>query len=249
MEYRYVEGFYVEKLHIYCKITLQLDNKNDRTLKNILWKIRRLSSSGSCGTLFAVLLSYKQKRRVNMKVKSLTIALVVLYLVLGLFSVPSFAVPILHFTFDQPTGVVGPTDSIVVNATLTNDATSREAVTTPTAATISTGGFFPSYNFTWGPSGSNDLFTQFVGLNLLPGQSFHFVLGTFAPSGGSVSDGTYSINYAFLYFSSFPLTLYAENSFSRTVSSSVPEPSTILLLGSAMVGVGLTRLRKSGRNA
>ncbi len=43
-------------------------------------------------------------------------------------------------------------------------------------------------------------------------------------------------------------THFAMDNFTYNASA-VPEPSTILLLGSAMVGLGLTRLRKTGRNA
>jgi len=146
------------------------------------------------------------------------------------------------WSFDAPAGTVGPTDTIALDATVTNDSSSTENITSVTLASIDEGTFSGVYGFGFGPLGDGDPFTQFSGLDLAPGASFGFVLGLFTPVGGSAPTGTYSIASADMVFNGADLS--SANGFERTVASAaVPEPSTLLLLGSGLAGLAMLKRR------
>ncbi|MCZ6572817.1 MAG: PEP-CTERM sorting domain-containing protein [Planctomycetota bacterium] len=172
-------------------------------------------------------------------------------LVVAVLPAVAFADPILGWTFDDPTPTVGPFETVIMNATLTNDAAADMNFLGAdvdggawTHGTISGGG---PYVFTFGPAAS--FFPQFSGLILAPGDSFSFVFGTLTPvGGGPVAPGMYtSLPGGRIGFFIQPtgrfLVQVTDGPFTVTV---VPEPSISALL---CAGLGLFFLRRRKRAA
>ncbi len=109
-------------------------------------------------------------------------------LVLGVIQVsaPSAASAetIWAWSFNETNFVVGPTDSIVLQATVFNSPLSTEPIMKIGGGSF-TGDLQAIYDFEFGSN------AQFLGLSLAPGDDFSFVLGTLTPIGGSVPIGTY----------------------------------------------------------
>src|SRR5262245_32405556 len=91
-----------------------------------------------------------------------------------------------YWDFDQTLYTVSPTESIVVTVSLHNDPSSTGQLTAAGTGGSFTGDMQKSYNFSWGWNGS-----EFAGLDLPPGGSFHFTWGTLTPIKGFVLPGTY----------------------------------------------------------
>lgn len=140
----------------------------------------------------------------------------------ALFAAPSQAAVIASLTFDQPTGIVGPGDSIDIYLTLSLDPAS-DAVTTDGAGRITSGftddditdlGGDPQDPESWTyinvffqggdsftGSGAYTFDFYFAGeadfiapanLDLQPGGSISYLFGTFTPVGGAAPNGTYA---------------------------------------------------------
>jgi hypothetical protein len=113
-----------------------------------------------------------------------------LLLVLGLVSSPSVAsadliwaweFAAIHYTVD-------PDESIVVEASLINSPLSTESITAHGGASF-TGDLQKLYTFSWGTTGIYG--ENLVDLDVAPGATFTFVLGTLTPIGGSVAAGVH----------------------------------------------------------
>lgn len=198
-------------------------------------------------------------------------------------------------TFDTPTGIVAPGDSIDVWMTLTM-ADDSDALTTDAFGQVTSGltdgmitaagadpdnleyalvnvGYscggetfgFCSAGTPYDIAFNYDPASSFIGaknLNLTAGSVTHWLLGTYAPAGGSAAPGAYSfLNASFGFqFSSDPNanpkfvdfaqtcpSLEMSCGFSRTVEGGavVPEPATwaMMLLGFAGMGAALRARR------
>jgi hypothetical protein len=140
------------------------------------------------------------------------------------------------WSFNETNFVVGPTDSIVLQATVSNSPLSTEPIMRIGGGSF-TGDLQATYDFEFGP------ITPFLGLSLNPGDDFSFVLGTLRPIGGSVPVGTYPFCCeAHLEFGSVSssTSLPPLNTFQIEV---VPEPPTWALCGIGVVAFVSRRLR------
>lgn len=141
------------------------------------------------------------------------------------------------WSFNQSAYTVGPHDSILVQATVYNAAASTGHLRPPGVSASFTGDFQKIYAFKFGTPGV-PFGTEFLGLNLAPGESFQFNFGLLTPIGSSIAPGTYLAAPGFLNLDG---TLRgAENRLQVTVA---PKPSSVALLSFAGVaGLILTRL-------
>jgi hypothetical protein len=155
--------------------------------------------------------------------------------ILALFSGHVHAALIWDWKLVDNTVVVSPTQTIALNATLTNDASSSVALSgldRPLALSfLALQGDFTQdkYSFILGPGPGNDFHSQFTGIVLLPGESFDFILGSYVPVEGGVTPGIYATPYLSLAITGAG---YLGRSFQATV---VPEPGTIYLFLSGII--------------
>lgn len=166
------------------------------------------------------------------------LAILALVWVLGLAPLAARAVVIWSWSFDQTEYVVGPSDSIIVHATLLNDPSSTEALQQiEGVSAFFTGDLQKTYGFTFGPTGdSSEFSTQFFSVDLAPGETFSFVWGILTPIGGAVAPGIYAADPASLGLD-LPGADLAQmeptNTFRVRV---VPEPPAVILLLTAILG-------------
>lgn len=167
--------------------------------------------------------------------KRLLLLLSVAILALSLTPSGSQATLIWDWNFTPAAVTAVPTDDIGLFATLYNDAASDQDITSSLLnnESVSWGLPFP-YSITWG-TWPGDILTV---APLHPGQSLTYLFGTLTHI-GIVPDGTYVLN------GGITLNNYGHIYRDFTINvSSVPEPSTLLLLGSGMAGFAAMRLRK-----
>jgi hypothetical protein len=149
------------------------------------------------------------------------------------------------WSFNETNFVVGPTDSVVLQATVFNSPLSTEPIMRIGGGSF-TGDLQATYDFEWGP------YPPFLGLSIEPGDQFSFLLGTLRPIGGSVPIGTHPFCCeAHLEFgtASSSVSLPPTNTFEIQVIENhvVPEPPTWALCGVGVVPFVWRRLRAAAR--
>ena len=151
------------------------------------------------------------RKSINVFTAAAVVALFALFLAPG----PVQADLISNLTYVQPTGTVGPNDSVTVWLKFSLDPTSDPLYSDASglitshsilngldliggSLTVGISGFpNPPYDFVWGPSPGptqdwDTFWAQFHNLNLNAGDSFIYASTTYFPSAGPVPAGTYS---------------------------------------------------------
>jgi hypothetical protein len=149
---------------------------------------------------------------------------------------PATATPIMRWEFVEPSAIVSPVDTIEVLARIYNDSTEGEVILAVGPAELAP---LLHYNFEYNLDAASGL-PSIIGL--APGSSVEFSWGWFVPISPPVPDGTYMVFPAQLevllgdgFVSGDP-----SNTFTRTVShqaARVPEPSSLLLVGTGLAGL------------
>ncbi len=137
------------------------------------------------------------------------------------------------WSFDRTEHSVRYDESVVLRATLFNEATSTGNLVVGNVGSIFSGDLQKAYDFQTGLPGL-DLGQQLLGSTVAPGASLPFVFGVLSPIPGAVLPGSYDADPAFLAIDS--VELLAANTFRINVA--VPEPSTsaLLVVGGLVLG-------------
>lgn len=169
-------------------------------------------------------------------------------------SAAAWATPVWSWEFQQDFFIVEPTETIVLQATLHNHDLSAENLTDTFftgAHAVFNGGpsaLYSDFSFSFGPQGGGDwenLFRQFDGIDLAPGESFDFVFGVLTPNspldigatywpGGLISLPPYYLDDICLDSTRF-----------EVAPAIVPEASTLNLFGIGISMMICMRLRRN----
>lgn len=137
--------------------------------------------------------------------------------------------PLWSWSFDETEFVIGPSESIVIEATIYNDASSTMDMSILGVGASFTGDLQKTFDFTFGPTGDDvDFGIDFVGLTIPPGGAVPFVFGILTPIDGLAPVGEYFADPASLSLNVngvFSDPRFSTNTFTVKV---VPEPSLIL---------------------
>jgi len=153
------------------------------------------------------------------------------------------------WSFDDYHPVVGQNDSVVLMATIYNDASSSEVLT---AASIYNGFITPveglPYHYVL-PTGG--FLAQFAGMHLNPNESFSFNMGSYVPDSTPVAPGEYIAETFGLYVfdSQGHLSGWTPDrdlyiTVEQRDGSEVPEPASLALVFAGVGGAWLSRRRK-----
>lgn len=111
-----------------------------------------------------------------------------------------------HWEFTDPTPVIGPNQTLELNATIYNSISSdTRLVSGNQLISGDIGGVIASTGYGWGSLIFNSSFApdnpyttignaDFTGLDLAPGESFDFVFRTLVPNSYPVQEGVYTFN-------------------------------------------------------
>lgn len=162
-----------------------------------------------------------------------------------LFAAPpplAFGIPLLSYSvaYDNPFKTVNPTEVIQVLLSITNtEPQGGDNIDQIIARSFSPGNLFSSgnpYDFT---------FAATTIAAIAPGVTALRLFGTLTPKNGVAPVGTFSSTFGSVQLANYAFTRNGPNvSLGTFTVNVVPEPSTMLLLGSGLAGLGFFRWRR-----
>ena len=170
---------------------------------------------------------------------------VITFFVLISTSFSSHALLIWDWDLEKSTIDVTPSNTITLNATIYNDASSTQSIFSNTFITYGMGWgsiFGPGNPYTYSSGVDGWLLNQFIGVEVAPGDSFDFVFATLTPKNGLVDVGIYTSDYLMIAMKTDNIQLIKSVEINVNTIP-VPEPSTIALLCIGLFGILLMRAR------
>lgn len=152
---------------------------------------------------------------------------------------------ILDWGFTNSGATIAADATVELQATITNSSLSDQSLALSQfyGAGISYGDKeVDNYSFSFG-SISQELYEQFAGIVLNPGESFNFVYGTLSPLNSIAESGLYNYFDVDLKFGwDNPVAYFANNDFTFSVASTnVSEPGSAFMLMLGLVAVFAAR--------
>ncbi len=143
-----------------------------------------------------------------------------------------------HWSFDQPTYVASPTESIVLTATIYVDADSPGPLMGPMSVSFN-GTLFSLYDL------SPNWPLSFTEANIAPGESLQFAFGILTPK-SPIPEGTYQNHPDQPLIESLPLSTRRIPD-SPLIIQVIPEPSTVALFACSALALIISRLKPKMR--